>query len=189
MAEFNQTDFIKKFYFTRQAGSDGEHRAAKIIAETIVSMGGDSSYEEFDINYFNIEKASLTVHSKGKDHSNEVTGYGRTGSTPINGITAPFVYAGTGSETELEGCEGKIVFVNAVHHDIYRRMIDKKIAGFITFDGSVSDDRTKTDLNTRSIKEKTAEFGSLPGITMRSADAVKMIKSNPGECDDRAETK
>ena len=179
MKAFNQMSFIKKIYFSRVAGRDGEHRAAEIITDTIKMLGGEALYEPFELSTFEIKDAGLTAYSNGKQFVFEVTGYGRTGSTNTDGITGPFEYIGTGSNDEIDECEGKIVFVNTMHHDLYRRLTDKKAAAFITFDGSVTDDRTRTDLNTRSIKDKTTAFGELPGITLRASDALKLIKINP----------
>lgn len=179
MKAFDQMSFINKIYFPRPAGSEDEQKAAEIIIDTVKMLGGDAIYEPFELKAFEIKEASLTSYSGKKMFVPEVTGYGRTGSTGEDGITGAFAYAGTGSDYELEGCEGKIVFVNSMHHDLYRRLIEKKAAAFITFDGSVFDDRNKTDLNTRSIKEKTAKFGELPGFTLRAADALKLIKMSP----------
>ncbi len=179
MKDFNQMSFIKKIYFPRFAGTSGEKTAAETIIDTVRSLGGNAFYEPFEYDSFEIEQASLTVYSKEKTFAPEVTGYGRTGSTESKGISAPFQYAGMGNELDLDECSGKIVFVNNMHHDLYRRLIEKKALGFITFDGNIFDERSKTDLNIRSIKEKTSKLGSLPGVTMRAADAIKLIKSNP----------
>lgn len=179
MKDFNQISFIKKIYYPRLSGTDGEEKAAETIINSVQSLGGQAFYEQFEFDSFEIESASLTVHTKGKSYTPEVTGYGRTGSTGNEGISAPFLYAGTGSDADLCSCNGKIVFVNSIHHDLYRRLIEKNALGFITFDGNVFDDRLKTDLNIRSVKEKTSKLGNLPGVTMRAADAVRLIKSNP----------
>ena len=50
-----------------------------------------------------------------------------------------------------------------------------KAAGFLTLDGSIFDDKTKTDLAVRAIKKNTAELGELPGLLMRAADALKLV--------------
>ena len=143
MKAFDQMSFINKIYFPRPAGSEDEQKAAEIIIDTVKMLGGDAIYEPFELKAFEIKEASLTSYSGKKMFVPEVTGYGRTGSTGEDGITGAFAYAGTGSDYELEGCEGKIVFVNSMHHDLYRRLIEKKAAAFITFDGSVFDDRNK----------------------------------------------
>ncbi|MBE6896815.1 MAG: hypothetical protein E7477_06925, partial [Ruminococcaceae bacterium] len=156
MSNFKQIDFIKKIYFNRMGGTENEKKAADIIIETVESLGGTASYEPFEVDYFDIDEASLCVLSGKKNYYINVTGYGRTGSTPDEGIEAPFMYAGTGSDLELEGCEGKIVFVNNIHHDLYKKLLDKKAAGFLTLDGSIFDDKTKTDLAVRAIKKNTA---------------------------------
>ena len=179
MISFNQTEFIKKLYFNRTAGSENEKKAAGIIAETVRDLGGNADYEPFDIEQFIIEEARFSAYSNGTETQVEVTGYGRTGSTPDGGIEAPFMYAGTGSDIDTENCCGKIVFVNGMHHDLYRRLLKKKAAGFVTYEGSIFDDRSKTDLGMRSIKTKTSELGSLPGVMMRAADALKLIRSEP----------
>ncbi len=179
MSNFKQIDFIKEIYFNRMGGTENEKKAADIIIEKVRSLGGTATYEPFEVDYFDIDEASLCVLSGKKDYYIHVTGYGRTGCTPKDGIEAPFMYAGGGSDLELEGCEGKIVFVNGIHHDLYKKLLDKKAAGFLTFDGSIFDDKNKTDLAVRAIKKNTAELGELPGLLMRAADALKLVKDMP----------
>ncbi len=179
MSGFKQTEFIKKLYFNRMAGSDNERAAADIIIETVKNLGGDATYEPFEINYFEIDEATLCVKNKNTEKFIPVTGYGRTGSTPGGGLEAPFMYVGDGSDTELRGCEGKIVFVNSMNHEIYRRLKEKQAVGFLTFDGTIFDDKAKTDLSVRAIKESTAELGELPGLLMRASDALKLLKQMP----------
>ena len=56
------------------------------------SFGVDSRLEEFEIDTWRILKAEFTV-TEPFEKTYTVAGYGRCGSTPADGIEAPFLYA------------------------------------------------------------------------------------------------
>jgi len=180
LGHFNmkQLDFIKKIYFNREIGTDGEKRAAEIIAQTVRSMSGTADFEEFTVVKNITDKTELVAHGKN-DTLIECTSFGKSGSTPDEGITAPLFNGGNGEESELKGCENHIVFVNGIHRDLYRRLIEKGAVGFITFFGSIFDEKSKTDIPFRSLKQNAAKFGELPGVLVRASDALSLLKTLP----------
>lgn len=56
-----QLEFIKQFDYIREAGTDGEEKAALEIQRELKSFGVDSRLEEFEIDTWRILKAEFTV--------------------------------------------------------------------------------------------------------------------------------
>ena len=92
-----QLDFVRKFDYIREAGTDGEEKAALEIQRELKSFGVDSRLEEFEIDTWRILKAEFTV-TEPFEKTYTVAGYGRCGSTPADGIEAPFLYAENGDD-------------------------------------------------------------------------------------------
>ena len=92
-----QLEFIKQFDYIREAGTDGEEKAALEIQRELKSFGVDSRLEEFEIDTWRILKAEFTV-TEPFEKTYTVAGYGRCGSTPADGIEAPFLYAENGDD-------------------------------------------------------------------------------------------
>lgn len=79
-----QLEFIKQFDYIREAGTDGEEKAALEIQRELKSFGVDSRLEEFEIDTWRILKAEFTV-TEPFEKTYTVAGYGRCGSTPAEG--------------------------------------------------------------------------------------------------------
>ena len=75
-----QLEFIKQFDYIREAGTDGEEKAALEIQRELKSFGVDSRLEEFEIDTWRILKAEFTV-TEPFEKTYTVAGYGRCGST------------------------------------------------------------------------------------------------------------
>ena len=56
-----QLEFMKQFDYIREAGTDGEEKAALEIQRELKSFGVDSRLEEFEIDTWRILKAEFTV--------------------------------------------------------------------------------------------------------------------------------
>ena len=84
-----QLDFVRKFDYIREAGTDGERKAAASIQEELRSFGLESRLEEFPFEAFEIREARFFI-TEPFEKEYLVTGYGKCGSTPADGVEAPF---------------------------------------------------------------------------------------------------
>lgn len=177
MKKYGSYSLIKSLLFERIGGSKKELKAAKIIQEELKKDGIESHLEEFEVDSFEIMEAKLEVlEPKYKEYT--VTGIGRSGSTPDEGIEAELVYVENGHDVNLENVEGKIVLVNAFYPlKLYKKLVEKKVVGIIALNGSVYDDPKKTDLHILAYRDKMVEAGRIPGVTLRIKDAHELVKS------------
>ena len=103
-----QLDFVRKFDYIREAGTEGEQKAAASIQEELRSFGLESRLEEFPFEAFEIKEARFFI-TEPFEKEYVVTGYGKCGSTPEGGVEAPFLYAENGDDISLGYATGKIV--------------------------------------------------------------------------------
>ena len=59
-----QLDFVRKFDYIREAGTDGERKAAASIQEELRSFGLESRLEEFPFEAFEIQEANAAAHPR-----------------------------------------------------------------------------------------------------------------------------
>ncbi len=171
-------DLLNKINFIRTCGTEEEKQAAQILADEVKAIGLDAAIESFDVDRWDIKKASLV--SDGKEW--EVTGYGMAGSTPEEGITAPFAYVQEATDVDLVHAKGKIVMINGRINDVvYKKLVKAGVKAFITFEGNIVDKREDTDLDTRNLRDWAIKEGKIPGVNMRTMDAHELVKSNPAE--------
>ncbi len=83
MKNYSSFDFLRKISFERVGGSDKELNVANMILDECKKYNVDAAIEDFEIDGYDIKKASLVVEGT----SFEVTGVGMSGSTPNEGIT------------------------------------------------------------------------------------------------------
>ena len=101
-----QLEFMKQLTYIREAGTEGELKAALAIQEELRSFGVESRQEEFEFDTWKILEAEFTV-TEPFVKTYKVAGYGRCGNTPESGIEAPFLYAENGDAINLSFAKGK----------------------------------------------------------------------------------
>ena len=169
-------ELLNKINFIRTCGTEEEKQAAQILAEEARMIGTEPVIESFDVDRWDIKKVSLVAC--GKEW--EVTGYGMSGSTPEEGITAPFAYIQDATDVDLLNTKGKIVMVNGrVGDELYKKLVKAGVAAFITFEGNIVDKREETDLDTRNLRDWAIKEGKIPGVNMRTMDAHELVKAKP----------
>ena len=171
-----QLAFMSKFDYIREAGTDGEKRAADAILKELKSFGVDGRLEEFEIDTWKITKAEFTV-TEPFEKTYRVAGYGRCGNTPEGGVEAPFLYAENGDSISLSAAKGKIVMVNnPVNADMYRKLVKAGAVAFLTIAGTPIDegeDRIPAD---RAVP-KMAET-PIQGAVIHHIDAAEIVEAN-----------
>lgn len=170
---------LEKISFERLGGSKEELKAAEIIKEEIEKNGVEAHFEEFEVDHAVVNEVSFEVVEPFKKKYN-VTGIMMSGSTSDEGIVAPFVYIEDANEANLLDVEGKIVLFNGrMMHKAYKKLVEKKVAGFIAISGSIYDEEDKSDLDEWALREPQYSQGKIPGIAIRAKDAQELIVSNP----------
>ena len=168
---------LQKINFIRTSTSPEETKAAEIIRDELAKVGLEAVIEEFPVQTADIEKVSLTA--AGKEW--EIQGYRRSGSTPAEGLTAPFAYVQQGTDVDLYDKKGMIVLVNngKMNEEVYERMVRYGVAAFLTWNGNVSDVREQTDLPERELRGWALRYGKIPGGVLRAIDAMELVKAQP----------
>lgn len=174
-----QMDFVSKFNFIREAGTDAEKKAAALIREELSSFGMDSHLEEFPFYIWEIRKAAFAVTEPYyKEYQAE--GYIRCGNTSEEGIEADFVYAENGDEISLSHVRGKIVMVNEiVRKDMYLKLLKAGAAGFVSITGTPVDEGEDRMPKAAGIPQKL--FDSLnereliQGVGIHYLDALEIV--------------
>ena len=174
-----QMDFVSKFDFIREAGTDAEKKAAALIRDELSSFGMDSRLEEFPFYTWEIRKAVFAVTEPYyKEYQAE--GYIRCGNTPEEGIEADFVYAENGDEISLSHVRGKIVMVNEiVRKDMYLKLLKAGAAGFVSITGTPVDEGEDRMPKAAGIPQKL--FDSLnereliQGVGIHYLDALEIV--------------
>ncbi len=169
---------LRKIGFTRTGGSGEELRAAEILLEEIASAGGEGVLEEFPVN-----TQTITAQKLFADKAEyEAAAYGHSGSTPKEGLTAPFYYMEyfTDNEVAKIDAKGKIVLTNGyMGLKTYKALADAGCVGFITFGGDVLDKKSNSDLMPRELRQQLKDYKVLPGMNMRAPDAMRLVKQKP----------
>ena len=101
-------DFLKKMNFVRLSTTEGETKAANMIADEIRAIGGEPTIETFKAPHYEIKTSKLEVLTPFKKEY-EVTGYGFSGNAAKDGIEAELVYVDAFDEINLRRVKGKIV--------------------------------------------------------------------------------
>ena len=174
-----QMDFVSKFDFIREAGTDAEKKAAALIRKELSSFGMDSHLEEFPFYTWEIRKAAFAVTEPYyKEYQAE--GYIRCGNTSEEGIEADFVYAENGDEISLSHVRGKIVMVNEiVRKDMYLKLLKAGAAGFVSITGTPVDEGEDRMPKAAGIPQKL--FDSLnereliQGVGIHYLDALEIV--------------
>ena len=166
---------LEKIGFVRTGGSDEEKRAAEILLSELKALSVEGTLEPFPVSWYEVKTAKLEVLEPFY-RSFDVRGYGLSGSTGEDGLTAEFCYVQQASPLDLLHVKGKIVLVNGnVNPEIYERIIKAGAVGFLTWSGTVIDDVDKTDIELRTLRETFLRHGKIPGLTMRARDAMEMV--------------
>lgn len=168
---------LRRIGFVRTSGSEEELKAANILLEEIASIGCEGHLEAFKALSSKIKKASLKV-IEPYEKEYEITPYNCSISTPEGGITTDFVYIEDGLAANLIDLKGKFVLINkSPKPELYKKLLDASIAGYITMCGTIFDEEDKTDITVARMREKNTKYGKVPALFMRMKDCLHMLKN------------
>lgn len=171
-----QMEFLKKFDYIREAGTEGEEKAAHLIQEELNELGVKNRIEEFSFDTFQINHAKLTVTEPyHKEYT--VTAYGRCGNTKKDGLQAPFLYVENGDDISLMSARGKVVMLNnRVDAGMYQKLVKAGAAGFISISGTPLDEGEDLKPTAyRLPKMSESATNRLPGVSIHYKDAIELV--------------
>lgn len=169
-------ELLEKIGFTRTAGSPEEMQAAEILKAQCEEIGVPAEIESFQIEDAEIETATLEILEPFQQEY-PVTGYKCAKNTYQGGLTAEFLYVEDANEVDLRDAEGRIVLVNGyMRVPLFRKLMKAGVAGIVTMEGELRDDREGTDLATRQLRRTLRAFGNVPMVHTRVLDAFDMVK-------------
>lgn len=166
-------ELLERIAYTRIGGSPEEAQAAQTLVDELASFGLEGTIETFQVDTYQVRTARLEV-LEPYQKVYEVAGYGLTGSTPPEGITAELVYAEGAGPANLVDVAGKIVLVNqGLQLEKYERLAKAQVAGFISIGGQQYE---RDDLPVRAIREPYFKHGKIPGVSLLAPDALEMVQ-------------
>ena len=171
-------EFLRQFDFIREAGTEGEQAAAekirKYLEQNVSGPGITFREEPFSFEESRILEARLVVTEPyQKEYS--VVGCAGCGSTPGNGVEAPFLYVENGDEISLAYARGKIVLVNGiVRKAFYQKLVEAGAAGFVMLSGTPIDEGEDLRPARRSLRG--VEETPIQGVTVHYKDAVELVE-------------
>ncbi len=172
-----EMELLKKLGFTRVAGSPEELQAAEILKAECEALGVPAILQDFEIEDADIGTATLEV-LEPYNQSYPVTGYKCAQNTFEDGLTAELLYVEDGEDVNLSEAKGKIVLVNPgyMRVPLFKKLMAAGVAGIVTMEGTLRDDRQETDLSTRKLRRTLRAFGSVPMVHTRVLDGFDMVK-------------
>lgn len=171
-----QMEFLTGGDFVREAGTEGERNAAEMIRKALEGVGVECCEELFFFGGFRINKAVLKV-TEPYEKEYVVSGYGRCGNTPEDGLKADFLYVENGDDISLFRARGKIVMVNGrVDVQLYQRLVRAGVIGFISVEGTPLDEGVDRVPCSRSLP------GMVPGdVWADFSDDMEMVRERYGK--------
>lgn len=172
---------LKSLAYVRLSASAEEAQAAEVLKNACVEAGVDVQIEEFHVPCGKVNSAKLVVTAPYKKEY-AVSGFERSLSTPEGGLDAEFYYAEDLQEVHLKNCKGKIVMVNGLRRNDYKKLMKVGPAAILTFSGSVLDRESETDLGIKKLRETMTEpFGSAIALNLRAKDAAEIVRRGAKE--------
>lgn len=169
-----QLEFMKNFDYIREAGTEGEIKAAASLQEYLKSFGVDSHLEEFEFHTWKVYEASFTV-TEPFEKTYKIAGYGRCGATPEGGIEAPFLFAEKGDDINLSYANGKIVMTcDPMNPDMYQKLVNAGAVAFLTIAGTPVD--KGDDLNPDNRAMPIMPEHPICGGIIHYQDAVELVE-------------
>ena len=123
---------LKEISYERLGGTKEEFQSLKTLQREVEAEGVECFVEDFEVDSFEIEVASLKV-TKPEVCEYKVNAYGMCSSTPAEGVTGEFVYVESQKLISQMNLENKIVLTtNPLGYQLYEDLIKAKVS-FLLF--------------------------------------------------------
>jgi hypothetical protein len=169
-----QYQFVADTAYIREAGTDGEKKAAEYICR---ELGEAARIETFEFTDFQEKEAEFSICAPF-EKKYRVRAYLNGAVTPEEGITAPFLYVEKGDDISLADAKGAVVMIcETVREQMCERLLQAKVAGFVTVCGSPLD-QGEDRLPVRYRRKECA----LPGVSIHYLDAMELLEKGATTC-------
>lgn len=176
-----QYAFVSQFNYIREAGTEGEEKAAcrieKELSEIAEKWGqGELQIrrEPFEIETWQVDEAVFTV-TEPYEKTYTVRGCFAAANTAPEGVEAPFLYVENGDPVSLSHAEGKIVLINGgANAENYEKLEKAGAVGFLILTGTPLDkdeDRLPDYRTLRGVKNP-----KLPCAVIHYLDAMELVE-------------
>ena len=175
-----QYAFVSQFNYIREAGTEGEEKAAcrieKELSEIAEKWGqGELQIcrEPFEIETWQVDEAVFTV-TEPYEKTYTVRGCFAAANTAPEGVEAPFLYVENGDPVSLSHAEGKIVLINGgANAENYEKLEKAGAVGFLILTGTLDKDEDRLpDYRTlRGVKNP-----KLPCAVIHYLDAMELVE-------------
>ncbi len=171
-------DNLKDLNFVRLSTTDGETKAANIIADKIKDMGGSPVIETFKVPRYDVKKVGLEALEPFKKVY-EATAYGYSGNDAKDSLEADLAYIEGYDELSIRNVKGKIVLISGnISSDQFESLIKAGAIGFIGICGFFLDKKGYYDVEERMLRERQLKKGVIPGVCVHINDALSMVENN-----------
>ncbi len=163
--------YLEQLAFERFAGTEGESRAAHLIAEMANVLGLYPTIEKFDLKTYSIKESEVQVtepYHKVLPHEP----VGLSGSTAPDGIESGICYVEDAGRYYLNEALGKIaLYPAALNLDKYVALINSNAVAVILVEGTPRKLPTSRDIPVEWLSK-----GRLPMVVISYEEALEMIK-------------
>lgn len=177
--EYGQSAYnlLSKISYERIGGTESELKALNTIKRHIkLNTKLEPEILEFEVDDWKINKVKFSV-TKPKIKDFNVTAFGMCNSCDIE---KELFFLENVKEIKNLYLDNKIVILNQrFTYDIYKELVEAKVAGIIVPSGSIYDDVNETDLEENKLRYRHYKNGVIPCITIRMKDIEELLKMNP----------
>lgn len=166
-------NLLEKMYFERLGGTKEELEACKIIQNELKEIGLDSTIEYFDVIRSNITKVSFEV-LEPYQKTYEASGY--MNCKEVEDLVLDLCYFECDTPVSRKMAKDKCAIAGTyMGMKTYKALCEAGAKAFITYNGD-ADFKEFYDLDDRELREKLKQFGDLPGINIRTEDAMELVE-------------
>lgn len=166
-------ELLQRMDFCRESATEGELKGAHILVDEIKSIGLDAKIESFEAINAETTVATLEV-LEPYQKTYKVTAYKGAGCTPEGGTIAEFAYIENAMPANLIGIKGKICLgPRFIDEKTYRKVIEAGAVALIDTYGTINDDVSRDDLESREIPGEN----NVPMFTIHMADAQEIVRN------------
>ena len=168
---------IERLSFPRPAGSDGERRAAALLASELEAAGLRARFEEHPLSTARVTAARIELlGNAGREIP--CRGVLLTGETPPGGIEGDFVYIEGYTAESIGDLRGRIVLVNDFPKtEQWSALVGARPNAILVYEGQVD---SAPQLFERQLQLGGLRIGRIPTLMIHARDAHELVQGGGG---------
>ena len=166
-------NLLENMYFERLGGTSEELKACTIIQDALKEIGLESRIEPFDVIRSKIAKVSFEV-LEPYTKTYEATGY--MNCVDVEDLVLDLNYFECDTPVSRKLVKDKCAIAGTyMGMKTYKALCEAGAKAFITYNGD-ADFGEFYDLDDRELRKQLKEFGDIPGINIRTKDAMELVE-------------